>query len=90
MAEGYTAAINQLTFGSARSYGDACGRCFKIAATSDPYTPSYKGSMGNSIIVRVSDLCPIAGNGVWCSQTVSHPLNHFNMSVQYVLAFISS
>ncbi|KAH9988383.1 hypothetical protein BJV77DRAFT_1021677 [Russula vinacea] len=72
-------------FGSAQSYGDACGRCFQITPTSDPYTPSYTGPMGNTIIVRVSNLCPVAGNEVWCGQTVSHPLNQFNMPVHFDL-----
>jgi hypothetical protein len=85
MTSGYTAAINELTFGSAQSYGDACGRCFNITPTSDPYTPSYTGPMGNTITVRVSNLCPVAGNEEWCGQTVSHPLNQFSMPVQCVL-----
>ncbi|KAF8479527.1 endoglucanase V-like protein [Russula ochroleuca] len=85
MTSGYTAAINELTFGSAQSYGDACGRCFNITPTSDPYTPSYTGPMGNTITVRVSNLCPVAGNEEWCGQTVSHPLNQFNMPVHFDL-----
>ncbi|SRR6266478_9534477 len=36
---GFTSAINELTFGSDydHSFGDACGRCFHITSTADPF-----------------------------------------------------
>ncbi|KAI0287817.1 hypothetical protein BC826DRAFT_1042101 [Russula brevipes] len=68
MTSGYTAAANELAFGARRSHGDACGRCFKITATADPYSSEYKGPFGNTII------------------TVSHPVNQYNMTMQYVVA----
>ena len=44
-ATGYTAAINQLSFGAAPGdgAGDACGRCFRLTGSADPYSPSYTG-----------------------------------------------
>ena len=54
---GYTAAMNQLAFGSAPDLGpgDACGRCFSLTGTADPYSPAYKGPF-YSIVVKVTNL----------------------------------
>jgi hypothetical protein len=80
---GFSAAVNQLAFGASSGAGGACGRCFKISANYDPYTPSYAGPWGNTIVVKVNDLCPATSNNVdWCAQTVSHPLNAFNEPMQ--------
>lgn len=56
-ATGFTAAMNQLAFGSAPGLGagDACGRCFAITGTSDPFSPSFPGPF-HSIVVKVTDL----------------------------------
>jgi len=58
-ASGFTAAINQLAFGAGpgEGGGDACGRCFALTATADPYSPAFTGPF-NSIVVKVTDL--------WC------------------------
>ena len=44
-ANGFTAAISQLTFGSSPGLGagDVCGRCFSITGKADPYSPSFSG-----------------------------------------------
>jgi hypothetical protein len=83
-ATGYTAAINQLSFGSAPGSGpgDACGRCFAITGSEDPYSPNYTGPFGSSIVVKVTDLCPVSGNEVWCGQTTADPTNQYGMPVQ--------
>ncbi|KAF7356908.1 Endoglucanase V-like protein [Mycena venus] len=83
-ASGYTAAISQLAFGSAPGLGpgDACGRCFALTGTEDPYSPSYTGPFGKSIVVKVTDMCPVAGNEAWCGQTATSQTNQFNMPVQ--------
>jgi len=75
-ATGFTAAINQLTFGSAGGLGagDACGRCFAVTGTSDPFSPSFPGPF-HTIVVKVTDLCPVQGNQEWCGQTRSNPNN---------------
>ncbi|KAF9061877.1 hypothetical protein BDP27DRAFT_1484744 [Rhodocollybia butyracea] len=44
--------------------------------TSDPYDPANKGPF-NTIIVQVTDMCPVQGNEQWCGQTVSEPINSF-------------
>ncbi|KAF9531724.1 glycoside hydrolase family 45 protein [Crepidotus variabilis] len=76
-ASGYTAAINQLAFGSSpgAGAGDACGRCFAITGTGDPYSPNYTGPFGKSIVVKVTDLCPVSGNQEWCGQSKSSANN---------------
>lgn len=75
-ASGYTAAINQLAFGSApgSGAGDACGRCFRLTGQADPYSPNYGGPF-KSIVVKVTDLCPVSGNVEWCGQSRSNPNN---------------
>ena len=81
---GYSAAVNELAYGASSGTGGACGRCFKITPTSDPNTPSSTGPFGNSIVVKVNDLCTAATNNEFCDQTVSNPLNHYDMPMQYV------
>ena len=81
---GYSAAVNALAYGANSGTGGACGRCFKIVPTSDPYTPSSKGPFGNSIVVKVNDLCTASSNNEFCDQTASNPLNHHNMPMQCV------
>ncbi|KAN0129584.1 hypothetical protein V8E53_012580 [Lactarius tabidus] len=68
-ATGYTAAMNQLSFGAESGPGDACGRCFSLSGTVDPNT----GSTGpfNSIVVKVTDLCSVQEE--YCGQTLSNP-----------------
>ena len=85
-ANGYTAAVSQLAFGSSPGLGpgDACGRCFAITANADPYSPAFTGPF-KTIIVKVTDLCPVAGNQEWCSQSTSNPNNQHNEPVQYAL-----
>jgi hypothetical protein len=84
-ASGYTAAISQLAFGSAPGLGpgDVCGRCFALTGTEDPYSPAFTGPFGQSIVVKVTDMCPVAGNSAFCGQTVTSPTNTFNMPVHF-------
>ena len=90
-ASGYTAAINQLAFGSAPGLGpgDACGRCFAVTGTEDPYSPSFTGPF-QTIVVKVTDMCPAEGNEQWCGQTMSQGTNQFGAPVQYVNKLYSS
>ncbi|KAJ3890482.1 endoglucanase V-like protein [Lentinula edodes] len=83
-ATGFTAAINQLAFGSVPGLGagDACGRCFALTGAADPYSPAYTGPF-NSIIVKVTDMCPVAGNEQWCGQTTSDPINSFGTEFHF-------
>ena len=54
---GFTAAINQLAYGAPPGLGpgDACGRCFQLTGTKDPYSPDYAGPF-KSIVVKVTNL----------------------------------
>ena len=89
-ATGFTAAMSQLAFGAPPGLGegDACGRCFKVTANKDPYSPSYAGPF-NSVVVKTTDLCPVSGNSQWCGQTTADPVNSFGMSVQCVVPLVS-
>jgi len=85
-ASGFTAAVSQLAFGAAPGLGagDACGRCFAITATADPFSPGYSGPF-KTIVVKVTDLCPVAGNQEWCGQTTSHQTNQHGASMHFDL-----
>jgi len=86
-ANGFTAAISQLAFGSVpgSGAGDACGRCFSVTGTSDPYSPAYAGPFGKTIIVKVTDMCPVSGNQEFCGQTTANPTNQHGMPVHFDL-----
>lgn len=70
-----TAAMSQMAFGSSTAYGPGCGRCFNLtlvnAFTSNPpfYPPQDERS---SVVVKVTDLCPLGGAG-WCSAMPNKP-----------------
>ncbi|KAG9316281.1 RlpA-like double-psi beta-barrel-protein domain-containing protein-containing protein [Chiua virens] len=68
-----TAALSQMAYGSSTSYGPACGQCFNLtlldAFTANP--PFYPNST-NSVVVKISDLCPLSSKG-WCNATTSGP-----------------
>lgn len=53
--------------------GPACGRCFKLTLVA-PVTasPPFFPSVVKSVVVKVTDLCPLSRNG-WCSGTASKP-----------------
>lgn len=89
-ATGFTAALSQLSFGAApgEGAGDACGRCFTLTGTADPFSPSFKGPF-HSIVVKVTDLCPVQGNAEWCGQTESDLTNEHGERVQYVTTLIA-
>ena len=75
--------MNQLSFGApgGQGAGDACGRCFRLTGTKDPYSPWYTGPF-KSIVVKVNNLCPYQENESFCGQSHSNPLNQFGASVQ--------
>ncbi|CAL1714201.1 unnamed protein product [Somion occarium] len=83
-ATGFTAAVSQLAFGSAPGLGagDACGRCFAITATQDPFSPSFPGPF-KTIVVKVTDLCPVQGNQEWCGQSQSNSNNQHGQPVHF-------
>ena len=64
-----TAALNQMAFGSSNNYGPGCGRCFKLTLlNSYTGTPPFFPDTHPSVVVKVTDLCPLSENG-WCSGT---------------------
>lgn len=84
-----TAAMSQMAYGSSTAYGPSCGRCFNLTLlntfTSDPpFYPQVK----NSVIIKVTDLCPLGGNG-WCSATANKP-NAGGAYLNFDLAWPSS
>jgi len=90
VGDGYTAAMSQLSFGApgGQGAGDACGRCFMVTATEDPYSPWFDASVDGtfkSIVVKVTDLCPYQENESFCQMSRSKPLNQFGASVHFDL-----
>lgn len=83
VGNGHTAAISQLTFGAPPGLGagDVCGRCFAITAEDDPYSPGSRHHY-KTIVVKVTDLCPVEGNEFWCGQSRKNGLNKFGAPVQ--------
>lgn len=75
-----TAAMSQMAYGSSTAFGPACGRCFKLTLVA-PVTasPPFFPSVVKSVVVKVTDLCPLSQNG-WCSGTASKP----NAAGQYI------
>jgi len=71
-----TAALNQFYFGvgPGQGAGPACGKCFKLKIYGDPYDANWC-SDAYTLIVKVADLCPAAGNANWCAATPSGPKN---------------
>lgn len=69
-SSGYpTAAMSQMAFGSSTSYGPACGKCFNLTLLNTFLSdPPFYPSQSKSIIIKVTDLCPLSGNG-WCDAT---------------------
>ncbi|KAK0212821.1 RlpA-like double-psi beta-barrel-protein domain-containing protein-containing protein [Desarmillaria ectypa] len=68
-----TAALSQMAYGSSTAYGPGCGKCFNLTLLNSwTSTPPFYPSVTKHIVVKVTDLCPLSGNG-WCSATESKP-----------------
>nr|AEK06231.1 endoglucanase [Phanerodontia chrysosporium] len=61
----------------------AGGRCFALTGNHDPYSPNYTGPFGQTIVVKVTDLCPVQGNQEFCGQTTSNPTNQHGMPFHF-------
>lgn len=58
-----------MAFGSSNNYGPGCGRCFKLTLlNSYTGTPPFFPDTRPSVVVKVTDLCPLSAAG-WCSGT---------------------
>ncbi|KAI9678365.1 MAG: hypothetical protein M1817_006312 [Caeruleum heppii] len=74
----YSAAVNQQAYGGmASGVGPGCGVCWRINASHD----SGNNPLGGSIVVKVNNECPAAGNDQYCGQTASQPLNQYGGAV---------
>ena len=63
-----TVALSQMAYGSSMAFGPGCGRCFNITLlNSFTSSPPFFPNVSKSIVVKVTDLCPLTGN--WCSAT---------------------
>lgn len=68
-----TAALSQMAFGSSTAYGPSCGRCFKLTLLNSFLShPPFYPSVTKSLVVKVTDLCPLT-NGGWCNGTNNGP-----------------
>ncbi|KAH8828577.1 RlpA-like double-psi beta-barrel-protein domain-containing protein-containing protein [Flagelloscypha sp. PMI_526] len=70
-----TAALSQMAFGSSNAYGPGCGRCFRLGlvdtwVSDPPYILTDSQRKEKQLVVKVTDLCPMNGNG-WCSANAS-------------------
>ncbi|KIJ19059.1 hypothetical protein PAXINDRAFT_70510 [Paxillus involutus ATCC 200175] len=84
-----TAAMNQMAYGSSTSYGPSCGRCFNLTLLNAFLSnPPYYPDVTNSIVVKVTDLCPLSVSG-WCNATSSAP-NAGGHYINFDLAWPSS
>jgi len=84
-----TAAMNQMAYGSSTSYGPSCGRCFNLTLL-DAFTanPRFYPNVTKSVIVKVTDLCPLSKAG-WCNAT-THGVNAGGSYLNFDLAWPSS
>lgn len=68
-----TAAMSQMAYGSSTAYGPGCGRCFNLTLLNTfTSVPPFYPDVTKSVVVKVTDLCPLGGNG-WCSATAGQP-----------------
>ncbi|KAF9058806.1 RlpA-like double-psi beta-barrel-protein domain-containing protein-containing protein [Rhodocollybia butyracea] len=84
-----TAALNQMAYGSSTAYGPACGMCFNLTLLNTFLSvPPFNPPVHPSVIVKVTDLCPLSKTG-WCNATTSGP-NGAGHDLNFDLAFPST
>ncbi|KAG1748974.1 RlpA-like double-psi beta-barrel-protein domain-containing protein-containing protein [Suillus paluster] len=84
-----TAAMNQMAYGSSTSYGPACGQCFNLTLLNSFLSnPPFYPNVTKSVIIKVTDLCPLSQSG-WCNATTHGP-NAGGHYVNFDLAWPSS
>jgi len=81
---GYTAAVSQNLFGVGPGYsaGPACGTCWVLHPVTDSSGNQLHGA--NSIVVKVTNLCPAQGNSL-CAQQGLTGTNMYGANVNFVL-----
>ncbi|KAF9263302.1 hypothetical protein L218DRAFT_959320 [Marasmius fiardii PR-910] len=64
-----TAALSQMAYGSSQAYGSSCGRCFRLTLlNSVTAVPTFYPPVQKSVVIKVTDLCPLSTAG-WCNGT---------------------
>jgi len=67
-----TAALSALAYGSTDAFGPGCGRCFRLQLINTiDSTPTWYPASPPSIVIKVTDLCPLGGS--WCNATSTSP-----------------
>jgi len=67
-----TAAASAPIYGSGTWCGSGCGKCFKLTPTAIGASAEGTGAPAlDSLVVKVTNLCPYAGNEAWCAYDVN-------------------
>jgi hypothetical protein len=67
-----TAAASAPIFGSGTWCGSGCGKCYKLTPTAIGASPEGSGAPAlTPLVVKISNLCPYAGNEAWCAYDVN-------------------
>ncbi|KLO16965.1 hypothetical protein SCHPADRAFT_994778 [Schizopora paradoxa] len=83
-----TAAMSQMAYGSSSAYGASCGRCFNLTLLNTFLsTPPFFPNVTNSVVVKVTDKCPVSAH--WCSAMQGKP-NQAGVFLNFDLAWPSS
>jgi len=82
-ATGYSAAVSQNEFGvgPGAGAGPACGTCWRLTAETDS-SGNKLSNAGNSIVVKINNLCPASGNPL-CAQNGLSGTNQYGANVNF-------
>jgi len=80
---GYSAAVSQNLYGAGpgQGAGPACGTCWKLTIQTDS-SGNTVSNAGNSIVVKVTNLCPAEGNPL-CAQATLSDTNQYGANVNF-------
>ncbi|KAK3117522.1 hypothetical protein LTR53_001039 [Teratosphaeriaceae sp. CCFEE 6253] len=80
---GYNAAVSQNEFGvgPGAGAGPACGSCWKLTINTDSSGKTLS-SAGNSIVVKITNLCPASGNPL-CAQNGLSGTNQYGANLNF-------
>ncbi|RMY73862.1 hypothetical protein D0863_03603 [Hortaea werneckii] len=80
---GYSAAASQNIFGAGpgEGAGPGCGTCWKLTIQTDS-SGNQVSNASNSIVVKVTNLCPANGNPL-CAQSSTSDTNQYGANVNF-------
>ncbi|GAB7344618.1 hypothetical protein MBLNU457_3106t1 [Dothideomycetes sp. NU457] len=80
---GYSAAVSQNEFGvgPGGGAGPACGTCWRLTAETDS-SGNRLSNAGNSIVVKINNLCPASGNPL-CAQNGLSGTNQYGANLNF-------